>query len=90
MGAARTETRVRLSRPHAERLRNLAAARNTSEAALVERALDVLFYLMDSADSAAEPAGWSMISEAALNRVWDNDQDATYDNWREIYGVSSR
>ncbi len=27
------------------------------------------------------------MSEAALMRVWDNEQDAVYDNWRELYGV---
>jgi hypothetical protein len=90
MSAARVDIRVRLSRPHTERLRNLAVERNTSEAVLVERALDVLFYLMDSAGSAAEPADWSMLSEVVLNRVWDNDKDAIYDNWREFYGIPSR
>ena len=28
------------------------------------------------------------ISEASLSRVWENDQDAVYDNWRDLYGVS--
>jgi len=27
-------------------------------------------------------------SEAAFAEVWDNDEDAIYDNWRELYGVS--
>ncbi len=28
------------------------------------------------------------LSEPSLLRVWDNDPDAEYDNWRELYGVS--
>ena len=30
------------------------------------------------------------LSEAALMRVWDNEHDAVYDDWRELYGVSER
>ena len=27
-------------------------------------------------------------SAEALRDVWDNEDDAVYDNWRELYGVS--
>lgn len=27
-------------------------------------------------------------AQEALMEVWDNDDDAIYDNWRELYGVS--
>ena len=33
---------------------------------------------------------YTLISQAALARVWDNDEDAIYDNWRELYGVPAR
>ncbi len=26
-------------------------------------------------------------SEAAFAQVWDNEEDAIYDRWRELYGV---
>jgi prevent-host-death family protein len=34
-----------------------------------------------------ERADWSAMSEPALQRVWDNDADAAYDDWKEMYGV---
>lgn len=33
---------------------------------------------------------WSRLSEASLARVWNNAADAAYDNWRELYGLSTR
>lgn len=33
---------------------------------------------------------WSSISEESLHRVWDNDEDALYDNWKELYGAPTR
>jgi hypothetical protein len=38
----------------------------------------------------AERTTWSTLSEAALEQIWDNPQDATYDEWRTLYGVSAR
>ena len=32
----------------------------------------------------------TLASEPSLRRVWDNDEDAIYDNWRELYGVPAR
>lgn len=37
-----------------------------------------------------ERATWSALSEEALQRVWDNPQDAAYDDWRALYGVAAR
>lgn len=37
-----------------------------------------------------ERLAWSHMSAAALARVWDNDADAAYDNWQEMYGLSTR
>jgi hypothetical protein len=30
------------------------------------------------------------IREAALQRIWDNEEDAVYDNWRELYDVPTQ
>jgi len=86
--AARIETRVSLSEDRARRLRELARAQAVSEDHLVERALDILFSLTENLDAASERSGRSAMSEGALSRVWDNDDDARYDSWRE--GSSSR
>jgi hypothetical protein len=47
---------------------------------LVERALDLLF-------EAEDAKVWAAMSAPSLNRVWDNEADAVYDNWKTIYGV---
>ena len=30
---------------------------------------------------------WSQMSEESLRRIWNNDADAAYDNWRVLYGL---
>jgi hypothetical protein len=57
---------------------------------IIEKALDILFALTDLLDEGTERQGWSSLSEAALQRVWDNEADAVYDNWRELYDVPAR
>ena len=37
-----------------------------------------------------EVDGFDRLSLTALHDLWDNDEDAIYDNWRELYGVSER
>jgi hypothetical protein len=32
---------------------------------------------------------WQRLGLAAFEREWDNPDDAIYDNWRELYGVSA-
>ena len=34
-----------------------------------------------------EDLAWTKLSEATFAEDWDNEKDAVYDNWREIYGV---
>lgn len=31
--------------------------------------------------------GWSQLGMKRLEQEWDNDRDAIYDNWRNLYGV---
>ena len=88
--AASVEKRVRLSPHRADRLTRLAQTRHVSEDEIVEKALDILFSLADLLDQDAEQRGWSLLSEESLPYVWDNEEDATYDNWREMYGVPAR
>jgi hypothetical protein len=77
--------RIRLSSDRAKRLGNLAHAKALSEDQVIEKALDILFSLTDLLDEQGERQGWSFLSENSLQRVWDNEKDAAYDNWRETY-----
>ena len=81
------EKRVRLSPAHVERLQLLAQRRQLSEDEIVAKALDALFALADLLDEGVERQDWALLSQEALARVWDNEADAVYDNWRDLYGV---
>lgn len=81
------EKHIQIPAEQAKRLSYLAQQRKISEDQLVTKALDILFSLTDLLDSDLEQKGWSFLSEASLQRVWDNEQDAVYDNWRELYGI---
>ena len=84
------EKHIRLSTEHADRLSRLARTKGLSEDQIVEKALDILFSLTDLFDERTERRGWSFLSEDSLRRIWDNEEDAAYDNWRELYGVPAR
>lgn len=84
------EKHIRLSAECADRLSRLARAQEVSEDRIIERALDILFSLTDLFDERIERKGWSFLSEESLRRIWDNEEDAVYDNWRELYGVTAR
>ena len=77
-----------LPRDQVNRLRNLAETRQISESRVVEKALDVFFSLAEVFDPDLDRQAWYRLSEPSLLRVWDNDPDAAYDNWRELYDVS--
>lgn len=83
MGLVRERT-VKMSEERAARLSELASRQETTEDAVIERALDLLFDLSASGD---DRTGWRALGEAAADRVWANEADATYDDWRNLYGV---
>jgi predicted transcriptional regulator len=82
MQTERVERQVRLSADRAARLHQLAADHDVAEDDVIERALDLLFDREQS-----DVTVWSDASEASFGRVWDNDADAAYDDWRTLYGV---
>ena len=84
------EKRIRLSEERANRLNRLAEIHQIGEDQIIERALDILFTLTDLFDESTERKGWSFLSGAALQRVWDNEEDAVYDDWRVLYDVPAR
>jgi hypothetical protein len=65
-------------------LSRLAKIHKVREDQVTERALDMLFTLTDLFDERTERAGWPCLSQPALQRVRDNEQDAIYDNWRVL------
>ncbi len=81
---------VHLSADHAERLAQLAQIRGATEDALVEKALDLLFGVTGDLSEQEERRAWGALGLKSLARVWENDADAVYDNWRELYGVPER
>ena len=87
---ALVEKNIRISADRASHLSRLAHVKALSEDQLIEKAQDILFSLTDLLDSPVERQGWSFLSEDSLQRVWDNAEDATYDNWRELYALSTR
>ena len=36
------------------------------------------------------PVWWMKLSEASFAVDWDNEEDAVYDNWRELYTTPKR
>ena len=84
------EKRFWLSAERMDRLQRLAQARQTSEDQLIEQALDMFFSIAEDSDVSADHTSWAFLSEDALRRVWDNDADAAYDNWKELYDASTR
>ena len=81
---------IRVAPDRVTRLSHLAEAQHLSPDQLIEKALDLLFTMAEIFDDAAERRAWQRLSEAALYRFWNNEQDAVYDNWRELYGVPER
>ncbi|MBA4179902.1 MAG: hypothetical protein C0506_04865 [Anaerolinea sp.] len=77
--------RYQLTPAQYERLRALAAARHVAEDEIVQEALELL--LTGTLDDRRD---WSFASADALERVWDNPDDARYDDWRELYAIEPR
>jgi hypothetical protein len=69
------EKRIWLPTESADRLGRLARSQEISENQLVVKALDILFSLTELFDERAERQGWSFLSEASLQRIWDNEMD---------------
>ena len=86
----KVERRIQLSTGQVDRLHRLAHAHQVSEDRIIEKALDILFSLTELLDVESERRGWSFLSEHSLQRVWDNEEDARYDDWRELYGAPAR
>lgn len=55
--------------------------------AQAEKALAFVEFLLAHERLEKERFEWHQASEEAFTRVWDNEHDAIYDNWRELYGV---
>lgn len=69
----------------AERLTRRAQQLDDTQA---EKVLAFIEFVLAQARLEKERHEWHLASEEAFARVWDNEHDAIYDNWRELYGVS--
>lgn len=69
------------------RLKKVADSRQISESRVVEKALEVLFGMDDSVDLDLDRETLYRLSEPSLLRIWDNDSDAVYDSWRDLYDI---
>ena len=47
--------------------------------------------LLDSliSDDVEDSIDWQRMGLVSFEKDWDNPDDAIYDNWRELYGVSA-
>ena len=52
--------------------------------------LDKQISQIDEGDEKSERHIWYALGTKSLERVWDNDADAVYDNWRDMYNVPKR
>lgn len=89
-GVTMVEKNISLSADQTARLSRIARTHGLDEDQVVEKALDILFSITDLFDERVEQRGWSFLSEDTLQRIWDNEQDAVYDNWRELYDIPAR
>jgi hypothetical protein len=86
--AAIVEKTVHLVPHVAEQLKLVARSEHLTEDEIVQKALEIFFSL--SSAGLVDRQAWTRSSEDAFNRVWDNEQDAVYDNWKDIYGTPAR
>lgn len=85
---ATVEKVMSLSIERADRLSKLARGRGATEDDLVGKALDLLFAMAHEGGPGDERRAWHAMGMKAMERVWGNDAEAAYDNWRELYGVA--
>lgn len=71
--------------PRVARVFNIAKGFTESERLVLAK------LLLDSlvVNEATDEIDWNKMSLAAFGNEWDNPDDAVYDNWRELYGVSA-
>lgn len=62
----------------------------TPEDQSIAESLDLLFDLTDLLDDQSEQHGWSALTDDVLERIWDNAEDAVYDNWKALYNLLDR
>ena len=70
----------------AERLTKRVQLLNDAQA---ENVLAFVEFMLAQEKLGEERRAWHTASEEAFTRVWDNEYDAIYDNWRELYGISN-
>ena len=75
---------VQLTEDQARNLARVSTESGKPEHDLITHALKLQFAKNDCDDRRA----WSLLSVSSLNKVWDNDADSAYDDWRSLYGYT--
>ena len=47
-------------------------------------------HLISPLEDENEQRAWLKLADSSFVKDWDNEKDAIYDNWRELYGVRDR
>ena len=81
------ERLVHLSEERASRLGKLALDTGATEEELINHAVDILLNIAEPEDPEREREAWQSLGIASLERVWSNEADAVYDDWRTLYAV---
>jgi len=55
-----------------------------------EKVLTFIEFLLAEEMLEKERCEWQNASGQAFARVWNNEYDAIYDNWKDLYGVSNQ
>jgi metal-responsive CopG/Arc/MetJ family transcriptional regulator len=79
---------VTLNDKDASRLSEMSQQTGKPASDLIAKA--IRDFLAGVATEKEESDSWSAMSLSAFEKEWDNDKDAAYDNWRELYEVKSR
>ena len=82
------EKRIRLSSERADRLRAVAEAQGVDEEEIILRLLDIFLRGAEALEGEINRHTWHTLGLAGFERAWDNEEDAIYDNWRGLYGIS--
>jgi len=76
---------VTLDDHDANRLAELSRQTGMKASELIAKAIDQ--FLSSEVSEKEESDSWSAMSLSAFEAEWNNDKDAIYDNWRELYEV---
>ena len=67
-----------------------AAAQGLEPADWAEKLLEFWVHVGKIGNEKSLAREWQVLGLAAFEQDWDNEEDAIYDDWRTLYGISER